>query len=298
MRSRLFFQQVLAESSQDPKLSQADLLSCLLPMSAGSVDDTRCFIIKGLGLFLQSVGHYLDIGFNGGWRSILELLGSVPFVHTSNVFRAEWISIVKKHSPVGMGTSNGSSHGTDEDEGNEKPATAPPSDLISDFPLWPREALAESFTSTSLIVDEFLETLLKDTSLIQYLLEVLSLFGSQTVDTNISLTAVEVMWKVADSAMRSATTTKQEEFNPLAESIMVVMEGRLHQLALDSRPEIRHCAINTLFVALSANAKAFSPLRWTSSFTNNIVPLFEKINARSQLAMRYKSFFHKFDTAS
>jgi hypothetical protein len=279
--NRVGLVKVINGSATDPKLCQADLLGCLLPLSAVKFEDVRSSLLKGLDTLLQSIGGMLEGGENGGWRVILEVLGSVPLSHTSSVFRSEWINAYQQYWPTCKILLPIPSSITDGNDGQ------------SDFPMWLKETLPDAFASTMLIVDEFTESLLADDALIQSLLEVLSLFGSQTADTNISLTAVEVLWKVADSSIRMIHVSKVAANNGRQVGILIsgdkiveVLFNRLYQLSLDSRPEIRHCAINTFFNAMTNAMLQASYTQWFSVFDDIIVPLFQKAGARSQLAMR------------
>ncbi|RYD71597.1 MAG: hypothetical protein EOP84_24630, partial [Verrucomicrobiaceae bacterium] len=71
-----------------------------------------------------------------------------------------------------------------------------------------------------------------------------------------------------------------------AHSLIEVMFRRLYQLSLDSRPEIRHCAVSTLFSALAGNAAQMSGPLWSRCFDAIVAPLFAKCAARSQLALK------------
>jgi guanine nucleotide-exchange factor len=64
-----------------------------------------------------------------------------------------------------------------------------------------------------------------------------------------------------------------------------VMLGRLSLLSVDSRPEIRNCATNTLFSATMSNANMFTPIQWRSVFEDIIFPLFDATEQKSLLAM-------------
>jgi hypothetical protein len=164
---------------------------------------------------------------------------------------------------------------------------------------WPRETLYDSFNCIVLIVDEFLDPHLlsgvvesqssesnkdgesgdgNDAVLIQAVLESLSLFGSQRIDINTSLTAVEMIWKVADVALKAGTPSQRLV-------VMEVMLSLLFNLAMDERPELRHCAINTLFSAMSANSQMLRVEQWQRIFESIIFPLFEKTGERSKIAM-------------
>lgn len=288
MLFRAHLERALTIGMEDPKLCQADLLTCMLQLSAVRFEDVRFAVLRGLAGFLQSIGHMLEGGDDGGWRVVLELLGAVPLTHTTSVFRSEWINVYQRYWSASL--SSAPMCGSDEPMLDISQLD---SEIGQDFPLWPREALADAFSSTALVVDEFLEGIFSDFALVQSLLEVLSLFGSQTADTNISLAAVEVLWKVADGAIRSITSHspsgKSHRKFPV-EMVMEVMLHRLLQLALDSRPEVRHCAINTLFTALASNATLVSFTFLKASFEEVVVPLFDKVSARSQLAIRLVLF--------
>jgi hypothetical protein len=64
------------------------------------------------------------------------------------------------------------------------------------------------------------------------------------------------------------------------------MLNRLFELSMDTRPELRHCAINTLFSAMSANSLLLECQQWQRIFEKIIFPLFEKTGKRSLHAMK------------
>jgi hypothetical protein len=79
----------------------------------------------------------------------------------------------------------------------------------------------------------------------------------QVKDVNISLTSVEMLWKVADFTITSASSPHSVLILQLGNTIISddsyialildLMLKQLFQLSMDSRPLIRHCAMNTLF---------------------------------------------------
>jgi hypothetical protein len=186
-------------------------------------NDVRINVLKGLEHFIQELGHLLsynsenggDCGGGSGWKVVLELISVVPLSMTDEITQNEWINKSQQAR-------------VNQDEGETAPITPPSADIsaalnANDSDLtamsasvnvlfllpqiqWPKECLKDAFSCISLIVDEFLEYILIDLTLSQALLESLSLFGSQTNDINISLTAVEMLWKVGDSALKLATS--------------------------------------------------------------------------------------------
>ena len=64
---------------------------------------------------------------------------------------------------------------------------------------WPKASLITAFSVLKLLADEFLESM--NLRVIGEVIKCLSAFAAQTVDVNISLTSVEMLWKVSDIAM-------------------------------------------------------------------------------------------------
>lgn len=157
---------------------------------------------------------------------------------------------------------------------------------------WPLESLVSAFTCMKLIVDEFFEVLVADCELVGAVLHGLALFGSQVKDANISLTSVEMLWKVTDLAITYARSNRELRLADSAISsqhyvavVFDIMLKRLFQLSMDPQPLIRHCAMNTLFSAMSTHAPIISAEQWQQVFGNIIFPLFERAGARSRIAM-------------
>lgn len=148
---------------------------------------------------------------------------------------------------------------------------------------WPVEALACAFNCMKLILDEYLDfvSLASTTSIISCL----SSFSSQLLDVNISLTSLEMLWKVYDQMMRGSSGQ-----GSAAQAVFDITTKQLLVLSMDTRPEIRHCAMNTLFAALTmtANASLTSGGQWQQIFDDVIFPLFERAGERSHRAMTSK----------
>ena len=112
-----------------------------------------------------------------------------------------------------------------------------------------------------------------------------SAFSAQSRDVNVSLTSIEMLWKVTDYIM---TSSQKMDDNDTSYAALDVMLNRLSQLSVDSRPEIRNCATNTLFSAVLTNAVMLSSEQWRSVFDEIIFPLFEATWQKSLDAMSSK----------
>lgn len=297
-------------SNGTPQLSQSDLLGSLKAMSAVRYSDVRSSIIKGLVELLHGKGQILSAGDTGGWSVIVELLSSVPLSMTSEAFVNLWFN--SEAASPGEG-SGGASDAPGESDDHRREEMASPSapggnfsiGQIGDIPQyqWPRESLSVAFTCMKLVVDDFLEVLQSNCDLISAVLQGLALFGSQLNDVNVSFTSVELLWKVTDRSITAATAEGSEQVlhaqahgvitsDRYVTTVMDIMLTKLFQLSMDVRPEIRHCAMNTLFSAMSTHASIIPSEQWQTVFDGIIFPLFEEAGARSQMAMRCAYLCH------
>jgi hypothetical protein len=255
---------------EPPLLTQADLLSCLKSLSTYSTySDVRIDVMQGLLELLQGGGQTVC----GGWSIIIDLLTSVP----ASMVPAETIQNPEM-SPVASWT---------KEQIASLPTVTPPTHPGADYDdldsskVWPDAALQIAFFCMKLIVDDFLESL--QLEVIKSVVTCLSMFSAQLSDVNISLTSVEMLWKVTDFIM---TTTREVGDEATTTAVLDVMLRKLLYLALDQRPEIRNCATNTLFSAIVTNAPLLSPIQWKRAFDDVIFPLFARVEARSGLAIR------------
>ena len=72
---------------------------------------------------------------------------------------------------------------------------------------------------------------------------------------------LEMLWKVYDQMMRSS---HEGESHVAKRDVFEMTMRKLLSLSMDSRPEIRNCATNTLFAAmtLTSNASLTSGEQW------------------------------------
>jgi hypothetical protein len=249
IQHRDMLQVQLGRGNERPQLTQSDLLACLKTLSAVHVDDVKVDVIQGLFNMLQGGGEAIK----GGWPAVVDLIAAVP------------ISMCPTHSEEWSFSSGLSADSI-------SPAAHEP---------WPRETLAVAFSSMKLVVDEFLDLL--EVSIFKDIIVCLSVFGAQDTDVNVSLTAVEMLWKVVDFVM--GMETDQLESAQKIEILDLTMM-RLLSLSQDQRPEIRNCATNTLFTSMVANTALFSSDHWKRAFYQVIFKLFSLARAKSCDAMR------------
>ena len=233
-------------------LSQNELLKSLNILANIRYDDIRNDIVQGLLRMLQDTGELI----NTGWAPIVDLLSMVPASLPTFGALAEEL-------------------GDEGAENGQRP--------------WPKTALSNSFNCMKLIVDEFLDMIPLDVT--KALLMALSFFAAQGIDVNISLTSVEMLWKVGDLSLTRPHTEGQsgssgDRFSNI--SVLEIMMQRLLVLSTDGRPEIRNCGMNTLFSAVTANASLLTSTQWKQVFDEVIFPLFVRTEERQSKAIKYK----------
>jgi hypothetical protein len=256
---------VLSQSSPRlPELAEEDLLGALKSLASVRFDDVRIDIIGGLLALLQGGGHTLS----AGWAAIIELLESVAASLVDSDDDAAGAEL-----PAGGGQTDASSGSRRGDDISRavKAAAATDDDANAEHSRWPRAALPIAFNAMKLIVDEFLDTM--PLELVKAVIVCLSVFTEQGVDVNISLTSVEMLWKVADVAMSRKPTQQQTptmtmtmtptltlgstslddsmkgapvpppaaaaDDDQTSFQVLDVMMSRLQRLSTDKRPEVR-----------------------------------------------------------
>lgn len=200
-------------------------------------------VLKGIvqGLLSMLQGEG-EVVSGGGWNAIIDLIAIVP-----------------------------ASMKPDEEDSS--------SDIVQEKLQWPIASLSTAFSCIKLIVDEFMNLVPIDAVVL--VISCLASFASQIHDVNISLTSLEMLWKVYDQMMRDP-----KKDNLIAQSVFDVTMNSLFVSSMDQRPEIRHCAMNTLFAALTmtANASLTSGSQWKQVFDDVIFPLFQRAGDRSKQA--------------
>ena len=226
-----------------PTLSQSDLFSSLKALSSARQDGQDDVRQEIVEGLLKMLQGGGEAVNGGGWAAIIDLVATVP------------------------ASMKPDSEDDSASQGQESSSR------------WPLSSLATAFNCVKLVLDEFMD--LVPTDAVVLVVTCLGSFALQIHDVNISLTALEMLWKVYDHVMRDPKRDVK-----IAQSVFDVTMKSLLGSSLDQRPEIRHCAMNTLFAALTmtANASLTTGSQWKQVFDDVIFPLFQRAGDRSKLA--------------
>jgi hypothetical protein len=216
-----------------------------------------------LYLLIQESGEVLGYADRSGWKVVIEILSSIPFSLWSESDQQLWSQSLR--TPLST---------AEQDESL---------DALSSFFMeeqWPNSSLQEGFGCLKLMVDEFMAHFLVDLQLVASLFECLALYAAQSSDLNMSLTAVELLWKVSDASVN--VLAKQD-----ARSVSVIvsmMLNKIFQLSLDSRPEVRNGAVNTFFSTTTAYSFILQPESYRIIFFTMIFRWYELSELKIGLA--------------
>lgn len=128
-----------------------------------------------------------------------------------------------------------------------------------------------AFRSLKLIVDDFLGQLpgATDAGATAHisLLDCCSSFVVSRHDINTSLTAIGLLWTIADQDSDSASIDRAL--------------SKLVLLSSDDRPEVRNAAVNTLFSCIAGRGGGFSPSYWESCITSTVFGVYDIVSAKA-----------------
>jgi len=122
-----------------------------------------------------------------------------------------------------------------------------------------------AFQNLKLILDEFLEPApseesdespLKSTQARDAILDCCVAFGRSRHDVNTSLTATGMLWSLAD-----------RDSSPDTLDVVLL---KLASLAMDDRPELRNCSVNTLFSCVVGLGEQFTDEQWKTCLDETI----------------------------
>ncbi|KDO25660.1 hypothetical protein SPRG_20708 [Saprolegnia parasitica CBS 223.65] len=119
-----------------------------------------------------------------------------------------------------------------------------------------------AFKSVRLIVDDLLGSM--PLTYRRECIGCVGAFASSAKDVNVSLTAVNALWSISDAIAKQATDV--DELWPRA-------LGELRRIASDPRPEVRNCAINTLFGMAVTHGTQFQLSEWQLCLEDTVLPL-------------------------
>ncbi|KNC55967.1 uncharacterized protein AMSG_01981 [Thecamonas trahens ATCC 50062] len=121
-------------------------------------------------------------------------------------------------------------------------------------PTFGASVLALSFRCVQFVLADFLEFVPADS--LDELVAVVGAYAAQSVEVNISLTAVGALWRIADYLKSPAA--------PAADRHWIAVFGELGKLAMSSAAETRNCAVRTLFKTLTTHGLCLSLDGWAS----------------------------------
>jgi len=120
-----------------------------------------------------------------------------------------------------------------------------------------------AFQNLKLILDEFLEmssssmeSPLKSTEERNAIIDCCVAFCRSRHDVNTSLTATGMLWNLAD--------------RDVSPGMLEVVLSKLSWLAMDDRPELRNCSVNTLFSCVVGLGEQFTDEQWENCLSNVI----------------------------
>ena len=129
-----------------------------------------------------------------------------------------------------------------------------------------------AFQNLKLILDDFLDpestpadSPLKSTEARDAILECCVAFGRSRHDVNTSLTATGMLWSLADRDSSHGT--------------LDIVLSKLAFLAMDSRPELRNCSVNTLISCVVGLGDHFSDDQWEKCLSGTIFNIMKKISS-------------------
>ena len=125
-----------------------------------------------------------------------------------------------------------------------------------------------AFRCLKLVIDDFLDTLPDQEEMVGQaarfaLLDCCASFGSSTHDVNTSLTAMGMLWTIAD-----------QDINP---SSLQRVFGKLALLSCDSRAEVRNCGVNTLFSCVVGIGNKFTSNEWKVCFNGTLFKVLDEV---------------------
>nr|CCA24197.1 conserved hypothetical protein [Albugo laibachii Nc14] len=148
-----------------------------------------------------------------------------------------------------------------------------------------------AFKCLRLIVDDLLVSL--PHSFLPDCVECIGRFACCAKDVNVSLTAVNELWSVADiigkeTNARSPNCVKSKHWSCAFQE--------LRQVALDTRTEVRNCAINTLFGTGVTYGNCFSLTEWQVYLEQTVLLIASGLQERRQRPVAPDSFPTKAST--
>ncbi|XP_075525556.1 mon2 homolog, regulator of endosome-to-Golgi trafficking isoform X1 [Dermacentor variabilis] len=147
------------------------------------------------------------------------------------------------------------------------------------------EALIRSaFQCLQLVVADFLPVMPR--ACLQLCVDTAARFGSQNQELNVSLTAVGLLWHMADYLYQNAEKLKQEEGD--WDTLWMCLFQRLGELCVDPRSAVRKSAGQTLFSTINAHGSVLRQETWQAVLWQVLFPLLDRVRTLSGSASTEK----------
>ena len=151
------------------------------------------------------------------------------------------------------------------------------------------------FRSVQLIISDYILSL--PASSLSDCIDVVAKYAEQMQDFNISLTAIGLLWSMADFMHQSQEKLGPElkklkekgHFNeyaeiPAADALWMILFCKIGQLCMDARPAVRKSAGQTLFSTLSAHWSTISKSTWHEVTWKVLFSLMDDVHRACSLA--------------
>ncbi|RWS16388.1 protein MON2-like protein [Dinothrombium tinctorium] len=158
-----------------------------------------------------------------------------------------------------------------------------------------------AFQCLQLIVNDFLSNI--SPMCLVLVVDTTAKFGSQVKELNVSLTAIGLLWNIADFLFQNQEkikqflsedekTKKESEKNssllPAYDCLWMSLFSRLGDLCTDSRPSIRKSASQTLFSTLGTHGAVLEGKLWHAVLWQVLFPLLDRVRTFSTTASNDK----------
>ena len=182
-------------------------------------------------------------------------------------------------------------------------------DIIGTVDEWQTENLIRvAFQCLQGIVSDYMAQL--DCECVVLIIATMVRFASQLHDLNVSLTAIGLLWNVADHLHQNKDSIEVEKFDASNENdapnlafiyeffrqtdlstydtIWMALFARLSEICIDPRPSIRKSACQTLFATITTHGDILEANTWQAIPWQILFPLLHQVRTRSCVALDMK----------
>lgn len=184
-------------------------------------------------------------------------------------------------------------------------------DIVGTVEDWQTDNLIRiAFQCLQVIVSDYVSQI--DCECVILIIAAIVKFACQMHDLNVSLTAIGLLWNVADylhqnkKLIQESKVSKQDNFVnehdapnlapfiydyvkqadlELYESIWMALFAKLLDICIDSRPAIRKSACQTLFATITTHGEMLDQRAWHCIIWQILFPLLHQVRTRSSIAV-------------